>query len=41
MVAVIVTRDRPALLRQCLDSVLDQVRLPEAVIVVDNSSQEC
>ena len=38
--AVIVTRDRPALLRQCLDAVLDQARPPEAVIVVDNASQD-
>jgi len=39
VVAVVVTRDRPALLRQCLDAVLGQVRAPEAVIVVDNASQ--
>jgi len=37
--AVIVTRDRPALLRQCLDAVLDQVNPPAATIVVDNASQ--
>ncbi len=40
VVAVIVTRDRPALLRQCLDAVLGQGRPPEAVIVVDNASQD-
>ncbi len=40
VIAVIVTRDRPALLRQCLDSVLDQARRPDAVIVVDNASQD-
>jgi len=40
VVAVIVTRDRPALLRQCLDAVLDQARPPEAVVVVDNASQD-
>lgn len=39
VVAVIVTRDRPALLRQCLDAVLDQARRPDALIVVDNASQ--
>ncbi len=39
VVAVIVTRDRPALLRQCLDAVLDQARRPDAVVVVDNASQ--
>lgn len=37
--AVIVTRDRPALLQQCLDAVLDQVHPPAATIVVDNASQ--
>ncbi len=40
VVAVVVTRDRPVLLRQCLDAVLGQVRPPEAVIVVDNASQD-
>jgi len=40
VVAVIVTRDRPALLRQCLDAVLDQARPPDAVVVVDNASQD-
>ncbi len=40
VITVIVTRDRPALLRQCLDAVLDQARPPEAVIVVDNASQD-
>ena len=38
--AIIVIRDRPALLRQCLDAVLDQARPPDAVIVVDNASQD-
>jgi len=36
--AVIVTRDRPALLRQCLDAVLAQDPVPGRVIVVDNAS---
>ncbi len=40
VIAVIVTRDRPALLRRCLDAVLDQARPPEAVIVIDNASQD-
>jgi len=40
VVAVIVTRDRPALLRQCLEAVLDQARPPDAVIVIDNASQD-
>jgi len=39
VVAVVVTRDRPALLRQCLEAVLGQARRPDAVIVVDNASQ--
>lgn len=37
-VAVIVTRDRPALLAQCLIAVLGQSRRPDLVIVVDNAS---
>lgn len=36
--AVIVTRDRPALLRHCLASVLKQRRPPDFVVVVDNAS---
>ena len=38
VVAVIVTRDRPALLRACLNAVLGQARAPDEVIVVDNQS---
>ena len=38
VVAVIVTRDRPVLLRACLDAVLGQTRAPDEVIVVDNQS---
>ncbi len=37
-VAVIVTRDRPALLAQCLAAVLGQSRRPDQVVVVDNAS---
>lgn len=37
LTVAIVTRNRPQLLRECLASVYDQSRLPEAVIVVDNS----
>lgn len=37
-VAVIVTRDRPALLAQCLIAVLGQSQRPDQVIVVDNAS---
>ena len=36
--AVIVTRDRPALLRQCLDAILMQDRPPARIVVVDNAS---
>ena len=38
VVAVIVTHDRPQLLRLCLDAVLAQSRPPDAVIVIDNAS---
>lgn len=38
--AVIVTRDRLALLRECLAAVLEQTRAPEAVVVVDNASSD-
>ena len=39
VVAVVVTHDRPALLRRCLASLLDQSpRAPDAVLVVDNAS---
>lgn len=38
MVAVIVTHDRPALLRRCLEGVLSQVCAPHEVVVVDNAS---
>jgi rhamnopyranosyl-N-acetylglucosaminyl-diphospho-decaprenol beta-1,3/1,4-galactofuranosyltransferase len=36
--AVIVTRDRPILLRQCLGAVLTQVRPPNMTIIIDNAS---
>ena len=36
--AVVVTRDRPALLLQVLQALCDQQRRPERVIVVDNAS---
>ncbi|WP_443750140.1 glycosyltransferase family 2 protein [Asticcacaulis solisilvae] len=35
---VICTRDRPEALRRCLESLRDQVRAPDEVIVVDNAS---
>ena len=38
--AVIVTRDREALLRECLAAVLGQTRVPDEVIVVDNASSD-
>lgn len=38
VVAVVVTRDRPALLQQCLRAVLAQERRPDLVLVVDNAS---
>ena len=37
-VCVIVTRDRPALLAQCLRAVAAQSRAPDVVLVVDNAS---
>ena len=37
-VCIVVTRDRPALLAQCLDAVQRQTRRPDLVIVVDNAS---
>jgi rhamnopyranosyl-N-acetylglucosaminyl-diphospho-decaprenol beta-1,3/1,4-galactofuranosyltransferase len=36
--AVIVTRNRPVLLRQCLNAVLAQVRPPDMTIIIDNDS---
>ncbi len=38
VVAVVVTYNRIALLRQCLDAVLGQTRPPDLVVVVDNAS---
>jgi GT2 family glycosyltransferase len=38
--AVIVTRDRAALLRECLEAVLGQTRAPDRVLVVDNASTD-
>ena len=37
-VAVVVTRDRPALLEQCLQALHRQCPRPSAIIVVDNAS---
>ncbi len=36
--AVVVTRNRPQLLRQCLEAIKAQTRRPNAVLVVDNAS---
>nr|MDQ5807787.1 glycosyltransferase [Actinomycetota bacterium] len=38
--AVIVTRDRLALLEQCLEAVRAQARRPDRVLVVDNASSD-
>ena len=38
VIAVIVTYNRSALLRQCLDAVLGQTRPPDAIVVVNNGS---
>jgi GT2 family glycosyltransferase len=38
--AVIVTRDRLALLRQCLDALRAQTRGPDRILVVDNASTD-
>ncbi len=38
VVAVVVTRDRPALLRRCLAAVAGQTRPPDETLVVDNDS---
>ena len=38
--AVIVTRDRLALLQECLAAVLGQTRAPDEVVVVDNASSD-
>ena len=38
--AVVVTHERPALLRQCLSAVFAQTRRPDAVLVVDNASTD-
>ncbi len=38
--AVVVTRDRLALLRQCLAALRDQTRPPDRVLVVDNASTD-
>ena len=38
--AVVVTHDRSALLRECLDAVLAQTRAPERVVVCDNASTD-
>lgn len=37
-VCVIVTRDRPALLAQCLNSIAAQSLIPDLILVVDNAS---
>jgi GT2 family glycosyltransferase len=36
---VIITRDRPATLRRCLDCLLEQSFMPSEIILVDNSTQ--
>lgn len=36
--AIIVTRNRRHLLRECLESVLNQSRVPDCIVVVDNAS---
>ena len=38
--AVVVTFERPALLRECLSAVLAQTRRPDRVLVVDNASTD-
>lgn len=38
--AVVVTRDRLALLRECLDAVRAQTRRPDRILVVDNASSD-
>ena len=40
VIAVIVTYNRMALLRQCVDAVLGQTRPPDAVVVVNNGSDD-
>lgn len=38
--AVVATRNRPERLRDCLNSLLAQTRLPDCILVVDNSGNE-
>jgi rhamnopyranosyl-N-acetylglucosaminyl-diphospho-decaprenol beta-1,3/1,4-galactofuranosyltransferase len=38
--AVVVTHNRRLLLARCLDALLDQVRPPDAIVVVDNASTD-
>src|SRR5699024_2852312 len=40
VVAVVVTYNREALLRECLDALAAQERRPDAVVVIDNSSTD-
>jgi rhamnopyranosyl-N-acetylglucosaminyl-diphospho-decaprenol beta-1,3/1,4-galactofuranosyltransferase len=40
IVAVVVTRNRPKLLRRCLESVIAQVRAPDLTFVIDNASND-
>jgi rhamnopyranosyl-N-acetylglucosaminyl-diphospho-decaprenol beta-1,3/1,4-galactofuranosyltransferase len=40
VVAVVVTRDRPALLRRCLDAMQAQVQPPGRILVIDNASED-
>lgn len=40
IVAVVVTRDRLALLRQCVEALRSQTRRPDRVLVVDNASSD-
>ena len=38
--AVIVTHDRPVLLKRCLEALSRQTRLPDSIFVIDNASRE-
>jgi rhamnopyranosyl-N-acetylglucosaminyl-diphospho-decaprenol beta-1,3/1,4-galactofuranosyltransferase len=38
--AVVVTRDRLPLLKQCLDALREQTRVPDGVLIIDNASSD-
>lgn len=38
--AVVVTRNRPEMLRKCLDSLQNQTRAPDRIVIVDNASTD-